>query len=111
MTPRIDLLQGTLEYLILRTLAHQAPLHGFGILDWITGRTDGALEIEEGALYPALHRMETRGWLKAHWGVSPRGRRAKFYALTRAGVRQLERERTDWQRYVALVEQIEGGAG
>ena len=101
----VDLLQGTLEFLILKTLSW-GPLHGFAIGRWIRQRTDDALEIEEGALYPALHRMERRGWIEADWGVTENNRRAKYYEITRLGREQLKREESSWTRYVAAVSKI-----
>lgn len=105
----LDLLQGTLELLVLKTLERKEALHGFGILDWIRTATGQALEIEEGALYPALHRMEKRAWLTSEWGVSEKGRRAKYYRLTALGERALRREADHWERYVEAVARI-GGA-
>lgn len=101
----VDLLQGTLEFLILRTLSW-GPLHGFAIARWIRTITDDALEIEEGALYPALHRMERRGWIAAEWGVTENNRRAKYYEITRLGKQQLRVEETTWNRYVNAVSKI-----
>ncbi len=92
------LLPGTVDLVILQTLTH-GTLHGFGISRSIRARSDGALELRDAALYQALHRMERAGWVQAEWGVSDRGRRAKFYDLTAAGRRQLEREVGFWERY------------
>jgi transcriptional regulator len=99
--------QGTLELLVLRTLA-AAPseLHGFAILEWIRRSTDDELIVEDGALYHALHRMRERGWLTSDWGVSEKGRRARYYALTTAGRAALRREGERWERYVAAVAKI-----
>ncbi len=102
----MDVLQGTLELLILETLAAAQELHGFGILDWIRESTEGDLQIEEGALYPALHRMQKRGLLASTWGISSKGRRARYYCLTDAGREALAGERARWKRYVSAVEQI-----
>jgi len=107
----IDLIQGTLEFLILQTLSTGEPRHGFGVLRWIRDATDGALTIEEGALYPALHRMERRGWLESEWGLSERNRKAKYYTLTDAGRSQLAREETGWREYVHAVSRIIEMAG
>jgi transcriptional regulator len=101
----MNLLRGTLDALILKTLS-AGPLHGYGIVDWVREVTGGVLQIEDGALYTALHRMEGRGWLRARWGVSDRGRRAKFYELTAEGRRQLESERRDWERYADAVGKV-----
>lgn len=97
MKKKIDLLQGTLHLLVLQALAPQ-PLHGLGVAQRINQITKQTFEVKPGSLFPALHRMEESGWLKANWGESENNRRAKFYSLTSAGRRQLERETTDWQR-------------
>ncbi len=92
-----DLLQGTLDLLVLKALAAQ-PLHGLGVSTRINQITRGTFDVKPGSLFPALHRMEEAGWLKAEWGESENNRRAKFYSLTKAGRRQLETETEDWQR-------------
>jgi len=92
------LLPGTVDLVILQTLT-QGPLHGFGVSRSIRARSEGALELQDAALYQALHRMERAGWVESDWGVSDKGRRAKFYALTTTGQRQLEHEVGFWQRY------------
>lgn len=103
MTPRSrGLIPGTVDLVILQTL-RQGPLHGFEISRWIRARSDGALELQDAALYQALHRMEREGWVEAEWGVSERGRRAKYYRLTRDGRRQLREEIGFWRRYAAGV--------
>jgi PadR family transcriptional regulator PadR len=102
----LTVVQGTLELLVLRTLAAQSPLHGFAILDWIRRTTDEELLVEDGALYPALRRMEKRGWLRSDWAISEKGRRARYYELTAAGRRALEKEGARWQRYVRAVEKL-----
>src|SRR3954447_7694915 len=94
---KTDLLQGTLHLLILKALSVQ-PLHGLGVAGRIAQITNGTFEVKPGSLFPALHRMEEAGWLKAYWGDSENNRRAKYYGLTRAGRRQLETETKDWQR-------------
>lgn len=99
----IQLLPGTLELLILRALGDGEQRHGFSILRWISAASDGTLSIEEGALYPALHRMERRGWLESVWGVSENHRRAKYYALTSAGRARLAQEISSWNAYVDLL--------
>ena len=107
MTRRgIDLIQGTLEFLILQTLSSGEARHGFGILRWIREATSGALSIEEGALYPALHRMERRGWVEAEWGLSEKNRKAKYYTLTADGRDHLRREAKGWHEYVRTVNRI-----
>ena len=98
----MNLLQGTLDLLVLKALL-AGPLHGYGVARWVRETTDGTLEVEEGALYTSLHRMERRGWLESEWGVSENNRRAKFYALTAAGSRQLEEELSLWVRYAEAV--------
>ena len=102
----LTVFQGTLELLVLRTLAAQSPLHGFEILDWIRRTTDEELLVEDGALYPALRRMEKRGWLRSDWAISEKGRRARYYELTAAGRRALEKEGARWQRYVQAVAKL-----
>jgi PadR family transcriptional regulator PadR len=96
-TPQSDLLQGTLEVLILKALALQ-ELHGMGISRRISQMTDGAFDVKAGSLFPALHRMEQAGWLKSFWGESETRRRAKFYSLTKAGRKQLHAETQRWER-------------
>ncbi len=93
----LGLLQGTVDVLILRTLAWTS-MHGYGISGWINDRSDGALAVEDAALYQALHRLERKGWVHAAWGVSENNRRAKFYELTRTGRAQLRRETPTWLR-------------
>jgi transcriptional regulator len=101
----IELLPGTLDLLVLKTLAW-GPTHGLGVLRSIEQVTNGELQIEEGALYPALHRLEERGWLDAEWGITEKNRRAKFYRLTTAGRRQLTAEVTRWSRYANVVQLV-----
>ena len=98
----LNLLQGTLDVLVLKALAF-GPRHGYAVARWIRDVTDGTLEIEDGALYTALHRMEKRGWLTSDWGRSENNRRAKFYDLTDAGRRELERATRSWTRYAEAV--------
>ena len=97
-----DLLQGTLDLLILKTLARE-PIHGWGISKRILQLSDEVFSIQQGSLYPALHRLEQQGWIHAEWKDSDRGRSAKFYALTREGRRQLEREMESWSRLSSAV--------
>jgi transcriptional regulator len=99
------LLPGTVDLLILRTLT-EGPAHGFAISRSIGARSDGFLELQDAALYKALHRMEESGWVEAEWGISERGRRAKFYRLTDRGRGQLEEERSFWRRYAEAVFQV-----
>jgi PadR family transcriptional regulator PadR len=105
MPDRADLLQGTLDLLILKSLL-PAPLHGWGISKRIRQLSDDVLQVNQGSLYPALYRMEDRGLVKADWGVSGEGRRAKFYRLTAAGKRAVTDEQTEWRRFVVAVEQV-----
>ena len=104
-----ELLRDTLDMLILKTLM-RAPLHGYAIAESIERRSKEDLRIEEGALYPALHRLELRGWLASEWGVSGNNRRAKFYRLTGAGRKQLASEAARWRRMTAAIERIMGTA-
>ncbi|MEX2526040.1 MAG: PadR family transcriptional regulator [Gemmatimonadota bacterium] len=96
------LLQGTLELLILKTLSW-GPAHGYGIARWIEQSTDDALSVEEGSLYPALHRMERKGWIEPEWGLSENNRKAKFYRLTPDGRAQFTRKAQGWERMVRIV--------
>jgi len=100
--PRLDLPQGTLDLLILKALSLE-PMHGWGISERIHQVSDETLQIPQGSLYPALHRLERRGWVSASWGASDNNRRAKYYALTRAGRKQLEAEAQDWERLTTAV--------
>ena len=105
-----DLLQGTLDLLVLKSLQLE-PQHGFGIAQRIQQLSSEVLRIEQGSLYPALYRLEARGWIAADWGVSDNNRKAKFYALTRAGRRQLEAEEAAWARLSGAVNQVLSLAG
>jgi PadR family transcriptional regulator PadR len=100
--PKTELLKGTLDLLVLNTLA-SGSAHGYGIARWIEDTTHDALQIEEGSLYPALYRMEDRGWIASEWGVTEKNRRAKFYRLTARGRKQLEEETSSWERIVEAV--------
>ncbi len=95
----LDLVRGTLDLFILKTLSW-GPMHGLAILRWIDNVTGSRLQIEEGALYPALHRMEQKGWLSSEWGMSERNRRAKYYRLTAKGRRQFATNLSLWERYI-----------
>jgi transcriptional regulator len=101
----IDLLQGTLDLIVLKTLSW-GPMHGFGIARWIQRTTGDALQVEEGSLYPALYRMENRGWIKASWALTENGRRAKYYKLTAVGRRQLEQESDSWDQLTSAIASI-----
>ncbi|HEX3744385.1 MAG TPA: PadR family transcriptional regulator [Bryobacteraceae bacterium] len=98
-----DILQGTLDLMVLRTLESMGPQHGFGLAKRIQQISEGALDLNQGTLYPALLRLEQRGWVRSEWGTSESNRKAKFYELTRAGRRQVERESKDWERTVAVM--------
>jgi transcriptional regulator len=102
---RIELPQGTLDLLILRTLA-VGPQHGWAISERVQQVSSDVLRIQQGSLYPALHRLERRGWIKARWGTSDNNRRAKYYELTRAGKKQLEVEEESWRKLAAAVAQV-----
>ena len=109
MTERIDLPQGTLDLLILRTLSN-GPHHGWAISERVQQVSSDALSIQQGSLYPALHRLERRGWVKARWGTSENNRRAKYYELTKTGTKQLELETQAWHKLTAAVAQVLEGA-
>lgn len=100
-----DLLQGTLELLILKALA-RGTMHGYGVAEWIHQSSEDVLRVEEGALYPALHRLELRGLLSAEWGISENNRRAKYYSLTAAGRKRLARETEFWRRMSGAVARV-----
>jgi PadR family transcriptional regulator PadR len=102
---KLDLPQGTLDLLILKTLALE-PQHGWAISERVQQISKDVLQIQQGSLYPALHRLERRGWIKARWGASENNRRAKYYELTRAGQKQLEREESAWRKLAAAVAQV-----
>ena len=103
--PKIDLLQGTLDLLVLRVLK-PGPLHGWGIAQRIRLLSQESLRVEEGSLYPALHRIEHKGWIEAEWGPSENNRRAKFYQITAAGRRQVEAEQESWFRLTEAMAQV-----
>ena len=100
--PTPDILRGTLDLLILKALSW-GPAHGYAVARWIEQATGDALAVVEGTLYPALHRLEERGWVHATWGASEANRRAKFYALTKRGRAQLRVETDNWRRYAAAI--------
>jgi len=104
--PSLNPVSGTLELLILRTLGTGSELHGFAILEWIKESTEGELIVEDGALYHALHRMEKRGLVGSEWGVSEKGRRARYYRISKAGKGALAEEEERWGRYVEAVAKI-----
>jgi PadR family transcriptional regulator, regulatory protein PadR len=100
-----DVLQGTLVLMVLRTLARE-PMHGYGITLHIQAASENLLRVEEGSLYPALHRMEQDGWISAQWGTSENNRRARYYRLTAAGRKQLTEERRNWERLTDAVSRV-----
>ena len=104
-----ELLQGTLDMLILKALQHE-PMHGFGISVRIRQMSDEVLQVEQGSLYPALYRLEDKGWIKAEWGTSENNRRARFYELTAAGRKQLNAETENWARVSAAINLVLKGA-
>jgi transcriptional regulator len=110
MAATTDVLKGTLDLMILKAVSDGAR-HGYGVARWIHGMTDGALQVDDGALYPALHRLVARGWIRAEWGISENNRRAKYYELTGTGRRQLKRELRTWARFSeALGKIVDAGA-
>lgn len=100
-----ELLHGTLETIILKTLA-AGPRHGYAIARWLEGSTADVLRIEDGSLYPALYRMEHRGWIRAEWGMSELGRKAKFYRITPAGRKRLAASTAEWARFAAAISKL-----
>ena len=105
MSKPTDLVQGTLDLLILKTLALE-PMHGWAIANRIKQLSDAVLLVQQGSLYPALHRLEQQAWIRSEWGESDNNRRAKYYSLTRAGRRQLEQESASWERLSAAISGI-----
>jgi transcriptional regulator len=103
--PKLEMIKGTLDVLILKSLSW-GPMHGYAVSRWIRQITDNELQIEEGALYPALHRLERKEWLEAEWGLSENKRRAKFYRLTGKGRNQLQAEASSWTRFAEAVAKI-----
>lgn len=104
--PRSDILQGTLDLLVLKTLAARGPLHGYAITQHIQDSSAALLRVEEGSLYPALHRMEQDGWIRGKWGVTEKNRDARFYTVTAAGKRQLAAEQESWARLTEGVARV-----
>ena len=100
------ILQGTLDLMVLRTIETMGPLHGFGLAKRIQQISGGALDLNQGTLYPALLRLEQRGWIRSHWGTSDANRRARYYEITRKGRQQVEKESQDWSRTVAIMDRF-----
>src|SRR6185369_15814854 len=109
MGNKSDVLQGTLDLMVMKTLEAMGPQHGYGIAQRLLQVSDSALQLNQGTLYPALLRLEQRGWITSKWGTSENNRRARYYALTRAGRRQLRREADDWHRMAGIVARVLGG--
>jgi transcriptional regulator len=110
MTDNLNLMKGTVDLLILKALEPE-PRHGYAVAEWIDGATRGTLQVEEGTLYPALHRLERKRLVEAEWGVSENNRRAKYYRLTAAGRRRLAEDARDWSRYADAVGRALAGGG
>ena len=108
--PRGEVLQGTLDLIVLQTLHAMGPLHGYGIAQRVQQVSEDLLKLNQGTLYPALLRLEQRGWITSKWGASENNRKAKFYSLTRAGRKQLLAETESWERMTALMARLLGGA-
>ena len=106
MPPRAEVLQGTLDLLVLKTLETMGPMHGFGIAQRIQQVSEDVLRLNQGTLYPALLRLEQRGWISSRWGVSENNRSAKFYSLTRTGRRQLRDELAGWNQMAAVINRV-----
>ena len=110
MANKTDVLQGTLDLMVLKTLESMGTQHGYGIAQRLQQVSDDLLKLNQGTLYPALLRLEQRGWIASKWGTSDNNRRARFYSLTRAGKKQLQREADDWNRMAAMMARLLGGA-
>jgi PadR family transcriptional regulator PadR len=106
MTARLDLLQGTLDLMVLQTLDSMGALHGYGIARRIEQVSDNAVLLNQGTIYASLVRLQQRGWIDAEWGVSDNNRRAKFYAITRAGRRQMKADRAEWERLASVMGKV-----
>jgi transcriptional regulator len=109
MTPKADVLQGTLDLMVMKTLESLGTQHGYGIAQRLQQVSNDVLHLNQGTLYPALLRLEQRGWISSTWGTSENNRRARFYALTRAGRKQLQREADDWHRMAAIMSRLLAG--
>ena len=104
--PKSEVLQGTLDLLVLKTLETIGPMHGWGISRRIQQVSDNALQLTQGTLYPALLRLEQRGWIAPEWGISDQNRRARFYSITKAGRKQLHEETESWERMMAIINKV-----
>ena len=107
--PRGEVLQGTLDLIVLQTLHAMGPLHGYGIAQRVKQVSEDLLKLNQGTLYPALLRLEQRGWISSKWGASENNRKAKYYSLTRAGRKQLLTETASWERMTTLMTKLLGG--
>jgi PadR family transcriptional regulator PadR len=109
-TPRGEVLQGTLDLMVLKTLDSMGPLHGYGIAQRIQQVSEDLLKLNQGTLYPALLRLEQRGWISSKWGISDNNRKAKYYSLTSSGRKQLASETESWERMAAVIARLLAGA-
>jgi PadR family transcriptional regulator PadR len=110
MKDKTDVLQGTLDLMVLKTLDTMGAQHGYGIAQRLQQLSNDVLHLNQGTLYPALLRLEQRGWIASKWGISDNNRRARFYTMTRAGRKQLQREEADWRRMAEIMARLLGGA-
>jgi len=108
--PKSEVLQGTLDLLVLKTLETIGPMHGWGISRRIQQVSDDALQLTQGTVYPALLRLEQRGWIAAEWGISDQNRKARFYSITKTGRKQLREETESWERMMAIINKVLEGA-
>jgi transcriptional regulator len=108
--PKSEVLQGTLDLLVLKTLESIGPMHGWGVSRRIQQVSDNALQLTQGTIYPALLRLEQRGWVAAEWGISDQNRKARFYSITKAGRKQLREEKESWERMMAIINRVLEGA-
>jgi len=108
--PKSEVLQGTLDLLVLKTLETIGPMHGWGISRRIQQVSDNALQLTQGTIYPALLRLEQRGWIAPEWGISDQNRKARFYSITKAGRKQLHEETESWERMMAIINKVLEGA-
>ena len=104
--PKSEVLQGTLDLLVLKTLETIGPMHGWGVSRRIQQVSDNALQLTQGTIYPALLRLEQRGWIVAEWGISDQNRKARFYSITKAGRKQLHEETESWERMMAIINKV-----
>jgi PadR family transcriptional regulator, regulatory protein PadR len=109
--PKLDLLQGTLDLMVLQTLTTMGPLHGYGIARRIEQLSENAILLNQGTIYASLVRLQQRGWINAEWGVSDNNRRAKFYTITKSGKRQMKEDRSHWERLATVMARVLAAAG